>query len=158
MAPPLNLLWKVKITTREKMGLAALFSIGVIIIIFAIVRAVQIIYTNRTDSIILSLWSVLESSVCTSDLISSFWPRHKSVSLSATPTLTYYFSPAVIVGCLPPFKSLFTHLRQTTVGILSGKLQQTIQSGECISEWTFSSPIAHLVLDQDHQRTTGRRP
>jgi hypothetical protein len=56
MALPKNLLQEIKIITREKMGLALLFSISVIIIISAIVCAVQIIYTNRTDSIILSLF------------------------------------------------------------------------------------------------------
>jgi len=34
---PLNLIWTVQITRREKMGLAAVFSVGVIIIVFAVV-------------------------------------------------------------------------------------------------------------------------
>lgn len=64
MAMPLTLIWKVKITTKEKMGLAGIFSIGFIIIIFAIVRAVQVVHTTRSDPVLLSLWGVLESSVC----------------------------------------------------------------------------------------------
>jgi hypothetical protein len=64
MAMLLNLIWKVRISMREKVGLADVFSIGVIIILFAIIRAVEITYTARTDAVLLVLLGVLKSSVC----------------------------------------------------------------------------------------------
>ena len=64
MAMPLRLLWKVRISSSEKMGLAGVFSIGVIIIICAIVRAVQIAFTATSDSVLLALWGTIESTVC----------------------------------------------------------------------------------------------
>ncbi|KFY17143.1 hypothetical protein V492_00876 [Pseudogymnoascus sp. VKM F-4246] len=84
MAMPLQLLWRVRISSSEKMGLAGVFSIGVLIIVFAIARAVQIAFTTTSDSVLLALWGIIESTV------------------------------SVIVGCLPPFKSLFTRRPQTS--------------------------------------------
>ncbi|OBT54457.1 hypothetical protein VE04_05068 [Pseudogymnoascus sp. 24MN13] len=84
MAMPLRLLWKVRISGSEKMGLAAVFSIGVLIIVFAIARAVQIAFTTTSDSVLLALWGIIESTV------------------------------SVIVGCLPPFKSLFSRRQNTS--------------------------------------------
>ncbi|KFY34375.1 hypothetical protein V494_06825 [Pseudogymnoascus sp. VKM F-4513 (FW-928)] len=84
MAMPLRLLWKVHISKSEKMGLAGVFGIGVLIIVFAIARAVQIAFTTTSDSVLLALWGIIESTV------------------------------SVIVGCLPPFKSLFTRRLQTS--------------------------------------------
>lgn len=46
------------------MGLAGVFSIGVLIIAFAIARAVQIAFTSTSDSVLLALWGVIESTVC----------------------------------------------------------------------------------------------
>ncbi|KFY83822.1 hypothetical protein V500_09860 [Pseudogymnoascus sp. VKM F-4518 (FW-2643)] len=64
MAMPLRLLWKVRISGSEKMGLAGVFGIGVLIIIFAIARAVQIAFTTTSDSVLLALWGIIESTVC----------------------------------------------------------------------------------------------
>jgi hypothetical protein len=64
MAMPLRLLWKVRISGSEKMGLAGVFSIGVLIIVFAIARAVQIAFTTTSDSVLLALWGIIESTVC----------------------------------------------------------------------------------------------
>ncbi|KAG0645363.1 hypothetical protein D0Z07_9041, partial [Hyphodiscus hymeniophilus] len=110
MAMPLNLLWKVKISRKEKMGLAAVFSICFIIIIFAIIRAVQITFTARNDAVLLALWGILESSICR-------YPRQypKPIQFVLIAIL-----PAVVVGCLPPFKSLFAHLRAPTNVYSSG--------------------------------------
>lgn len=78
MAMPLMLLWKVQINTRQKLGLAGVFSLGTVIIIFSIIRAVQVTTTARNDTFLLAFWGVLEITV------------------------------AVIVGCLPPFKALLS--------------------------------------------------
>lgn len=66
MVLPLNLLWKVRISRAEKQGLAAVFSIGFLIIIFAITRAIQVAFTSTSDPVLLALWGVIESTVCMS--------------------------------------------------------------------------------------------
>ncbi|KFY90973.1 hypothetical protein V498_05744 [Pseudogymnoascus sp. VKM F-4517 (FW-2822)] len=63
MAMPLQLLWKVRISRSEKMGLAGVFSIGFLIIVIAIARAVQIAFTTTSDSVLLALWGIIESTV-----------------------------------------------------------------------------------------------
>lgn len=63
MSLPLKLLWKVRISRSEKQGLAFVFCIGFIIIVVAIVRAVQIAFTSTSDLILLALWGVIESTV-----------------------------------------------------------------------------------------------
>jgi hypothetical protein len=79
MAMPLSLLWKVQISTKQKLALAGVFSLGIVITIFAIIRAIEVTTRAREDTILLAFWSCLESAV------------------------------SVVVGCLPPFKSLFAN-------------------------------------------------
>lgn len=83
MAMPLKLLYNVQISLRQKLALSGVFSMGMVIVIFSIIRAVQVTTTARNDTFLLAFWGVLESTV------------------------------AVIVGCLPPFKSLFTNVGST---------------------------------------------
>jgi hypothetical protein len=83
MAMPLRLLWKVRISGSEKMGLAAVFSIGVLIIVFAIARAVQIAFTTTSDSVLLALWGIIESTVC----------KFKSSPLNATFNMLIFSKP-----------------------------------------------------------------
>ena len=64
MALPLNLLWDLQVTRKQKLGLAIVFSVGAIIILVAIVRAVEIHSKARSDGILLNIWSIIESSVC----------------------------------------------------------------------------------------------
>ena len=64
MALPLRLLWGLHVTRGQKAALGAIFGLGAIIIVFAIVR---VIYTKATthhvDPIWLALWSMVEASV-----------------------------------------------------------------------------------------------
>lgn len=83
MAMPLKLLYRVQISTKQKLALSGVFSMGMVIVIFSIIRAVQVTTTARNDTFLLAFWGVLEATV------------------------------AVIVGCLPPFKSLFTNVGST---------------------------------------------
>jgi hypothetical protein len=61
---PIHLLWDVKISVRQKLGLAGIFSLGIIIVVFAVVR---VIVTNAVHTHVeptwLGVWSALESSV-----------------------------------------------------------------------------------------------
>ncbi len=61
---PLNLLYTVRLAPKQKLGLAAVFSIGIIIIFVAIARAVQISRKAFADGVLLALWGIIESSVC----------------------------------------------------------------------------------------------
>lgn len=108
---PLNLLWKVQISTRQKIGLAGVFSLGLIVIIFAIIRAVQVTATARDDTILLAFWGVLESTVGMRRVFSFllFVPFYRA-------SITDARISAVVVGCLPPFKSLFGTPRNTKNG------------------------------------------
>lgn len=77
MALPLPVLYNLRINSQQKMGLVVIFCLGLITIIFAIVRVIE---TNATkthvDPIWLALWSMIECAV------------------------------AVIVACLPSLKAL----------------------------------------------------
>ncbi|MCJ1414658.1 hypothetical protein MMC32_000985 [Xylographa parallela] len=79
MALPLRLLWGLKVNLQQKIALAAIFSLGFIIIAFAVVRVVETGATfKHVNPMWLALWSMIEASV------------------------------AVIVSCLPSFRALFS--------------------------------------------------
>lgn len=110
MAMPLSLLYRIQISNKQKIGLATVFSLALIIIITAIIRAVEITKKARTDPALLALWSIIESTVGT------FYP-FPPIPLSPSPlpkTPHSHIPPppspplAIIVGCLPPFKTLFS--------------------------------------------------
>ena len=64
IALPLNLLYTVRLAPKQKIGLAAVFSLGTIIILTAIARAVQISRKAFADGVLLALWGIIESTVC----------------------------------------------------------------------------------------------
>lgn len=79
MALPLRLLWKLQIKKKQKLALAAVFSLAIVIIVVAIVRIVEINPMFKyVDPVWLALWSMTEASV------------------------------AVVVACLPSFHVLLT--------------------------------------------------
>lgn len=83
MALGLRLLRKLRISIQEKLALAAIFSVGLIKITFAIIRVVKIgASATHVNPIWLALWSMIEASV------------------------------AVVVACLPSFRVLFAHGRR----------------------------------------------
>ena len=64
---PISLLWKVKISLRQKVALMSIFSVTVIIMIFAIVRVAMVeSWSNEPDESWLYLWSSIEQTVCMS--------------------------------------------------------------------------------------------
>jgi hypothetical protein len=71
MALPLRLLWGLRISIRQKIGLGAIFSFVVIIIVVSIVRVIETINSviethsslEQSDPVWLSFWSILESSI-----------------------------------------------------------------------------------------------
>lgn len=86
MVVPLVLLRYIQINKRQKIALAAIFSVGGFIIAFAILRIAMINpATNQADPIWLAFWTVLESTV------------------------------AIIVCSLPTFRSLIGHKKDKQV-------------------------------------------
>ena len=65
MALPLRLLWGLKVNLQQKVALAAIFSLGFIVIAFAVVRVVETGATfKHVNPMWLALWSMIEASVC----------------------------------------------------------------------------------------------
>ena len=64
IALPLNLLYTVRLAPKQKLGIAAVFSLGIIIILVAMTRAIQISRKAFADGILLALWGIIESTVC----------------------------------------------------------------------------------------------
>ena len=87
MAMPLSLLYKIQITTRQKLGLAAVFGVAIIIILAAMIRAIEITTKSRTDAALLALCSIIESTVGV--FVFLCFPRKYS------PTLTLTFRPII---------------------------------------------------------------
>lgn len=86
MVLPLRLLHKLQVSNRQKMGLAGVFTVGVLVIATAIVRLTQIIGAERSDPVGLAVWGLVESSV------------------------------SVIVGSLPPLKNVLGRTLARTRG------------------------------------------
>ena len=64
MIIPLRLLWDLRVNRRQKIALTVIFSLVFIIIIFAIVRVIQISpASEHVDPIWLALWSMTEGSI-----------------------------------------------------------------------------------------------
>lgn len=78
MALPIAALPSLQLDKRRKIGLAAVFALGVIIICVAIVRMTQVIVGEAVDLVGLAIWGAVETAT------------------------------AIIVGSLPPLKSLLT--------------------------------------------------
>ncbi|KAL4899837.1 hypothetical protein BDW74DRAFT_183325 [Aspergillus multicolor] len=81
----LSIVWSTTISFHQKVGLGAVFSLGAIIIAFAIVRAINITGRSYSDQAGLAVWGIAESSV------------------------------SVIVGCLPPFKTFLSRSNSSYV-------------------------------------------
>ncbi|MCJ1468537.1 hypothetical protein MMC07_007166, partial [Pseudocyphellaria aurata] len=86
MALPFRLLYSVKITTKQKLGLFGVFGIATIIIVVAIIRAVQITTRARTDAVLLTVWSIIESTVF------GCLPVFKTLFTDRTPTSGGHYS------------------------------------------------------------------
>lgn len=61
---PLHLLYTVRLAPKQKIGLATVFSIGIIVILVAIARAVQISRKTFADGVLLALWGIIECTIC----------------------------------------------------------------------------------------------
>ncbi|KAH8802220.1 hypothetical protein F5882DRAFT_284772 [Hyaloscypha sp. PMI_1271] len=84
MAMPIKLIYNLQISLKQKAGLVCVFSLCFVMIIFAIIRAKQILVEQYfVNLVLLEVWSTLTSAI------------------------------SVIVGCLPAFKSLIANRAAT---------------------------------------------
>lgn len=64
MALPIRLVWDLRIDRKRKAGLAGIFLLGIIDIVFAIVRVIETSASvHHVDVVWLGLWSMIEASV-----------------------------------------------------------------------------------------------
>ncbi|KAK4222013.1 hypothetical protein QBC38DRAFT_107148 [Podospora fimiseda] len=83
MAMPLGLIWNVRVTWSQRIGLFAVFGLALFIIIFAIIRANQVLVDQQFVNLtLLMVWSTLVASI------------------------------SVIVGTLPALKALVTNRKK----------------------------------------------
>ncbi|KAK3991121.1 hypothetical protein QBC44DRAFT_237800 [Cladorrhinum sp. PSN332] len=83
MAMPLGLIWNVKVTWRQRLGLVTVFCLGFVMIAFAIIRANQVLVAQQFVNLtLLMVWSTLAASI------------------------------SVIVGTLPALKALITNRKK----------------------------------------------
>jgi hypothetical protein len=62
---PIKLIYNVQISLKQKAGLVCVFSLCFVMIIFAIIRAKQILVQEYfVDLTLLEIWSTLASSIC----------------------------------------------------------------------------------------------
>jgi hypothetical protein len=65
MAMPLKLIYNVKISRKQKMGLVCVFGLCFVMIAFAIIRAKQVLVPqNFVNLSLLMIWSTLAASIC----------------------------------------------------------------------------------------------
>lgn len=93
---PITMLVKVRINMRQKLALAAIFSLVVITMVFAIVRvATQDSLTVQPEQTWLYMWGGIENTV------------GMLQSLLQSPILTATAPKAIIIVCLASFRSIF---------------------------------------------------
>jgi hypothetical protein len=67
MAMPLRLIYNVKVSPKQKLGLVCVFGLCFVMIAFAIIRAKQVLVQQQfVDLKMLMIWSTLTAAICTS--------------------------------------------------------------------------------------------
>jgi len=67
MAMPIKLIYNLQISLKQKAGLVCVFSLCFVMIIFAIIRAKQILVEPYfVNLVLLEVWSTLTSAICES--------------------------------------------------------------------------------------------
>jgi hypothetical protein len=67
MSMPLRLIYNVRISMKQKAGLVCVFSLCIFMIVFAVIRAKQILDNPYfVDLTLLEIWSTLAATICES--------------------------------------------------------------------------------------------
>jgi len=94
------MLWNVRISLRQKLALAGIFSLVIITMTFTIVRVAVVSSTTKQNEVTwLYLWSSIEQTVGAYPMVAYPSPSLCRVSERST---------AIVVWCLAPFRALFT--------------------------------------------------
>jgi len=107
---PIKLIYNLQVSLKQKAGLVCVFSLCFFMIVFAIIRAKQILVDQYfVNLVLLEVWSTLASSIC--EYLRSI--HYVNQIVKKPPQLIITPRPAVIVGCLPAFKSLIANRAAT---------------------------------------------
>lgn len=93
-----RVVWMIKRSQRDKMGLGIALSLTAVTVIIAIARACEISGRTFRDPIRLALWGIVESSI--------------GMVLRASSSTRLMASTAVVVGCLPALRLILTQPRR----------------------------------------------
>ncbi|KAL2812934.1 hypothetical protein BJX63DRAFT_432225 [Aspergillus granulosus] len=119
----LKMVWSTRITFHQKIGLGVVFSLGAIIIAFAIVRAINITGRAYSDQAGLAVWSIAESSI------------------------------SVIVGCLPPFKTFLSRNNSTYASRYPPTYDRSGFSARQKRSLTHTTSWSEMPLEGDYELT-----
>lgn len=101
MAMPIRLIYNVRISLKQKIGLVCVFGLCFVMISFTIIRAKQVLVQQQFVNLtLLMIWSTLTAAICQCRPPSS--------------PLMILTTPAVIVGSLPALKVLVTNRHDNT--------------------------------------------
>jgi len=115
MAMPLRLIYNVKVSLKQKIGLVCVFGLCFVMIAFAIIRAKQVLVQQQFVNLtMLMIWSTLTAAIC------------KCLPSTSLITKIADHLQAVIVGSLPALKVLITHRssKQSQAGSAAGRGKQ----------------------------------
>ncbi|KAL4880357.1 hypothetical protein BJY04DRAFT_80460 [Aspergillus karnatakaensis] len=123
MGVALRIVWSTTITFHQKVGLGIVFSLGAIIIAFAVVRAVNITGQAYSDQVGLAVWGIAESSI------------------------------SVIVGCLPPFKTFLSRNNTTDASRYTPTYSRSARSSRRKRSITQTTTWSQQPLEAEYELT-----
>jgi hypothetical protein len=138
---PIHLLVGLRISKKQKYGLGAIFSLGLVIVAFSIIRLVKIIHAistaNPNGNVSLALWSMLETSV------------GKGSPFENLHVYSLKFHVATIVGSLPPLKFLIS--RRGDAGYSPKPKQSQWPGAKTLTTINSHTARRHHISDYDIQ-------
>jgi hypothetical protein len=151
MAMPLRLIYNIKVSFKQKLGLIGVFSLGVFMIVFAIIRANQSLaqqgFVNLT---LLMVWSTLAAAIC------KFYRLVGGRLGSAIPCTKAHRVSAVLVGTLPALKVLITTNARSSANRsgASGATSQATSKRKSSTYIPHTKSVALGSLRRDSNKTT----
>ncbi|KAL2813636.1 hypothetical protein BDW59DRAFT_167446 [Aspergillus cavernicola] len=122
----LRIVCSTRITVHQKADLAVVFSLGAIIIAFAVVRAINITRRAYSDQAGLAVWSIAESSI------------------------------SVIVGCLAPFKTFLSRSNSTYASRYPPTYHRSSISTRRKRSVTLTTTLSEIPLETEYELSPPR--
>jgi Fungal rhodopsin domain len=154
MAMPIKLIYNLQISLKQKAGLVCVFSLCFVMIIFAIIRARQVLIDQYfVNLVLLEIWSTLAASICEYSRTFILF-RDSTIKLAKpSPELITILRSAVIVGCLPAFKSLIANRATTRSNLGSSSNRSKTKPNDSNKRRKTSIPLDSFSSDK--KRPTG---